>query len=101
MAGLLPERSLRLLGRDGGRLEGALRAIEIEDVLPGARGRIELDTVDRGKFVIEGHLEAIPYGFDRPSRYELIIDSPVDDMELLQVTEDFPDESAPKPAVQA
>lgn len=62
---------------------GRIRTINLPPDGPTDKGHIEIEIPNSEPVTIEGHLERIPYGFDRPIKYELVISSDVRTFELL------------------
>jgi hypothetical protein len=46
--------------------------------VPEGEARIQLDIPGSPPIYLKGHIEIIPYGYDKPTRYELILDHPPD-----------------------
>lgn len=84
---LLPGQSRVSLERGGQRWTATLHAIEIAGPYPGAKGQVQLDIAGSDMMLLEGHLETIPYGPDRPTRLEFTIDTSLDNIEFFGDTE--------------
>ncbi len=78
---LRPGQPVVCAQRGGARWLAAIRAIEIGGEFPGAKGEVHLEGSGE-PITLVGHLESIPYGFDSPQKYELVMDVPIDSIEL-------------------
>lgn len=84
LAALSAGQTVVFVAGDGQRRSAKLQAIEIAGRFPGARGSLILDSAEKDPFPIDGHLEWIACGFDRPRRYEFVIDGSLDGIEVLR-----------------
>lgn len=66
----------------------------------GGQARIQLDIPGSAPITLNGHIERIPYGFDRPKRYELIVDQPIEVFEALGEYEELRHELAKEAALK-
>jgi len=81
---LMPNKSVVYIERGNNSFTGKIQTIEIpEREGPETVGYITLATPKGKTLTIPCHLESIPYGFDEPDRYELVIDKDITTIKVL------------------
>lgn len=80
---LLPGRSIVYVEEKGRFYIAKVGTIEIGDGSSNDKSHIQLDIPNSEPIIIKCHLETIPYGFDAPTRYELVVDTDIETFELL------------------
>lgn len=82
---LLPGKSVVYVEQENSSYTGIVHTIKISERDEYETvGHIILETPEGKMITIPCHLESIPYGFDVPDRYELVIDRDITAIEILE-----------------